>query len=117
MEHTSPEHDTSLLAAAHSGGGPTSTRLKAAQSLQSNQNYIKQGQAMSEDDIVYENGRFWVARECNAFVVYRSGITHSVSDSAYARTQDGLSVACARCDYLANRFSRQPHTETGHHTS
>ncbi|WP_137114161.1 hypothetical protein [Mesorhizobium sp. GR13] len=72
---------------------------------------------MTEDDIVYENGRFWVARECNAFVVYRSGITHSVSDSAYARTPDGLSVARRRCDYLTNRFRCQRRTEAARHSS
>lgn len=60
---------------------------------------------MTEEDIIHENGRFWVGRECDAYVVYRSGSTHSVSDSAYAKTPDGLSIACARCDYLAKRYS------------
>ncbi|RFC64754.1 hypothetical protein [Mesorhizobium denitrificans] len=71
---------------------------------------------MTEDDIVYENGRFWVARQCNAFVVYRSAITYSVSDSAYARTPDGLSVARARRDYLANRFRCQSRTKAARHS-
>lgn len=56
---------------------------------------------MREADIMHENGDFWVGRERTAYVVYRSGVTHSVSESAYAKTPDGLSIAKARCDYLA----------------
>jgi hypothetical protein len=58
---------------------------------------------MRESDIMHENGAFWVGRERDAYVVYRVGVTHSVSDSAYARDDDGLSIAKARCDYLAKR--------------
>ena len=58
---------------------------------------------MTEADIMYESGSYWVCREKGAFVVYRAGITHSVSDSAYARSLDGLSLAKARCDYLTGR--------------
>jgi hypothetical protein len=56
---------------------------------------------MRESDIVHENGDYWVARDRAAYTVYRSGITHSVSDSSYAKNADGLSIAIARCDYLA----------------
>lgn len=56
---------------------------------------------MTEADIMHERGDYWVARERGAYVVYRNGPTHSTSDSAYARTDDGLSIAKARCDYLA----------------
>lgn len=58
---------------------------------------------MTEADIMHEVGTYWVGREKAAYVVYCSGITHSVSDSAYAKTPDGLSIAIARCNYLANR--------------
>jgi hypothetical protein len=49
--------------------------------------------------------KFWVGRDrkAAAYVVYRANFTHSTSDSAYALTSDGLSIARARCDYLAGR--------------
>ena len=56
---------------------------------------------MRESDIVYENGDYWVAKERSAYTVYKSRLTHSVSDSSYQRDADGLSLAIARCDYLA----------------
>lgn len=54
-------------------------------------------------EIVYEAGRAWVHRDASgrAYVVYVNGITHAKSDSAYAFDADGLSLAKARCDYLA----------------
>lgn len=58
---------------------------------------------VTEADIMHENGDFWVAREHRCYVVYAAGITHSISDSAYAKTPDGLSIAIARCNYLAKR--------------
>jgi hypothetical protein len=65
---------------------------------------------MTESDIMHESpcGRFWVGRdkESRAYVVYRVGITHSTADSGYAMTDDGLSIARARCDYLAKRFAQ-----------
>lgn len=56
---------------------------------------------MRESDIVHENGMFWVARDRKAYVVFRNGFIYSASDSAYEKTPDGLSIAIARCDYLA----------------
>ena len=58
-----------------------------------------------ERDILYEVGAYWVMlnRRCNALVVMRNVGTHSVSDSAYCRGDNGLSIAKARCDYLAKR--------------
>lgn len=55
-----------------------------------------------ESDIVHEAGRFWVLREARRgrYTVFVTGVTHSASDSAYALTPDGLSLAIARCDYL-----------------
>jgi len=58
---------------------------------------------MKESDIMHENGDFWVGRERGSYTVFRVNGTHSVSDSAYARDPDGLSLAIARCDYLAKR--------------
>ncbi len=62
---------------------------------------------MRESDIMHEAGSYWIGRDkagkVPAYVVYKSGITHSVSDSAYARDADGLSIAIARCAYLARR--------------
>lgn len=64
-------------------------------------------------DIVYENGAFYVARNrrCNALTVFRpsdSG-THAISDSSYCNTENGLSIATARCDYLAKRDTQRLH--------
>ena len=63
---------------------------------------------MREQDIMHENGNFWVGRERGAapggaYVVFKTGTVCSESDSAYAKTPDGLSIAVARCDYLAKR--------------
>lgn len=58
---------------------------------------------MTEADIKHENGMFWVCRNKADYTVYRAGSTHSVADSSYAKDDDGLSLAIARCDYLASR--------------
>ena len=55
----------------------------------------------------YENEGHYVMRDKRKAVltVYRPApsYTHAVSDSAYPDTADGLSIAKARCDYLAKR--------------
>lgn len=58
---------------------------------------------MTEQDIIIENGSYWVGRDRQAkqYVVYKTGVTHSVADSAYAMNEDGLSIAVYRCNYLA----------------
>lgn len=56
---------------------------------------------MTESDIIHENGAYWVARTKDAYTVYKTGLTHSTADSSYPRTDDGKSIAVARCDYLA----------------
>lgn len=59
---------------------------------------------MKESDIKYEKGDYWVAAvDKKQYTVYKSGITHSTSDSSYPFTDDGLSLAIARCNYLAKR--------------
>lgn len=60
---------------------------------------------MRESDIMHEVGNYWVGRykEKGTYIVFKIGPTHSTSDSAYDLTPDGLSIAIARCDYLASR--------------
>lgn len=55
--------------------------------------------------IIYENGIYWVAanKKLSCYVVFKNGVTHAKSDSAYPLTADGLTLAKARCDYLAKR--------------
>jgi hypothetical protein len=64
---------------------------------------------MKERDIVYENGTAWVFKDIrkDCYTVFRAGITHSTSDSAYALDEDGLSLAKARVDYFAKRNSNK----------
>lgn len=61
---------------------------------------------MREQDIIHENGDYWVLKDKTAYVVFQTGITHSTSDSAYPLTADGLSIAIARCNYLAMRATK-----------
>lgn len=58
---------------------------------------------MTEQDIIIETGSYWVGRDRQAkqYVVYKTGVTHSVADSAYPMDEDGLSIAVYRCNYLA----------------
>lgn len=63
-----------------------------------------------ERDIKHEAGRFWVCDTGRAYAVMIAGATHSASESAYERTPDGLSLAIARCDYLARRAEIAPRT-------
>ncbi len=67
----------------------------------------------TESDILHENGAFWVCRERNAYTVFRNGVTAATSDSSYAKTADGLSIAKARCDYLAKREAEKPVSQWG----
>ena len=55
---------------------------------------------MKESDIMHENGKYWVLREKDRHTVVKMGFTHGISDSSYEKTDDGLSIAIARCDYL-----------------
>lgn len=65
---------------------------------------------LKEKDIKHENGPCWVADESDAYVVYQISLsgTHSIADSAYSHDADGLSIAKARCDYLAKRKTKNP---------
>lgn len=63
---------------------------------------------MKENDIIYENGQYWVCRNKSNYTVFRTGLTHSESDSAYTLSEDGLSCAKARCDYLQRVRGNKP---------
>ena len=58
---------------------------------------------IKEHQIVHENGDYWVLQEKDAYYVMKNTATHSISDSAYHPDSCGLSIAIARCDYLAKR--------------
>ena len=60
---------------------------------------------MREADIVHDAGASWVLADKShqRYTVFRVGVTHSTSDSAYPFTEDGLSLAKARADYIAKR--------------
>lgn len=55
---------------------------------------------MSELNILHEAGRYWVSNEGTkkepSFHVWKNGITHATSDSAYS----DISLAICRADYL-----------------
>jgi hypothetical protein len=57
------------------------------------------GMNTKESNILHENGNCWVSKTKQGYTVWVCGITHSTSDSVYA----DLSLAIARCDYLAKR--------------
>jgi len=61
---------------------------------------------LKEKDIKHEAGNYWVADTGKDYTVFKIGITHSTSDSSYHRTSDGLSIAIARCNYLAKREAK-----------
>lgn len=61
---------------------------------------------MKESDIMHENGAHWVSRERGKNPGYAVNKPHGacacIEESRYALTSDGLSLAVARCDYLAD---------------
>lgn len=63
-----------------------------------------------EENIAYESqdGSVWVwcDKIAYCYTVFVSGLTHSASDSVYALTEDGLSLAKARVDHLASWLDR-----------
>ncbi len=58
--------------------------------------------------IKHEAGRYWVCDTGKTYAVMVAGVTHSESESAYSRTDDGLSIAIARCNYLDRTRKVQP---------
>lgn len=59
---------------------------------------------MREKDILYQRGPYWMRAGkdgiCSVYFVMRDGVTHANTESAYARTPDGWTIAKARVDYL-----------------
>jgi hypothetical protein len=64
----------------------------------------------TEEDIAHEDSRHWVLRDRPAkrYSVCVAGITHSTVDSSYELSEDGLSIAIARCRHLAKRAAAKP---------
>jgi len=62
---------------------------------------------MKESDLIYENDKAWVFsdKKKKQYTVFKQGLTHSTSDSAYAFNDDGLSIAIARAKYLGNQLT------------
>lgn len=58
---------------------------------------------MKIESIKYEKGNYWVGKINNTYQVFKNVLTHSVADSTYEKTADGLSIAIARCNYLAKK--------------
>lgn len=56
-----------------------------------------------ESQIKHEAGKYWVLDTGTSYQVMAIKGTHSETDSAYERSGDGLSIAIARCNYLAKR--------------
>ncbi len=55
---------------------------------------------ITEKQIIFEAGTKWVLDTGKSYAVMLNVTTHSVSDSEYPHTNDGLSIAIARCKYL-----------------
>jgi hypothetical protein len=53
--------------------------------------------------IVAELNGFYVAQTGNSYTVFRPTATAAKADSSYPLTDDGLSIAVCRMEYLANR--------------
>lgn len=60
-----------------------------------------------KDQVLHENGKYWVRDELYGYVVYENGITHAVSVQAFPLNEDGLSLAMAYCDYIADKNSKK----------
>jgi len=58
---------------------------------------------VKERDIMHEAGEYWVLRTKDAYHVMMPKGCGSMTESAYAKTDDGLSIAKARADYLHKR--------------
>lgn len=62
-----------------------------------------------EAQIKHEVGNYFVLENTGrnaSYTVFKNTGTHSISDSAYAHTPDGLSLAIARAEYKAKRDAK-----------
>jgi len=54
---------------------------------------------LTEKDIMYENGKFWVLRTKKSYEVYEVGVTHSVRRAVVGRSfPNALERAKQTCD-------------------
>lgn len=51
--------------------------------------------------IIHENKDIWVGRDKQGYHVMVNGVTHAKADCSFMLDNGGLSLAKARCDYLA----------------
>ena len=65
---------------------------------------------MNASHILHESGPCYGAKTGQGYSVFRpaKSRTHCFSESSYPLTDDGLSIAKARCDYLGGPTSRGP---------
>lgn len=65
---------------------------------------------MRETLIKYQTGSFWILDDVknDRYTVFKEGATFSKADSSYPRTEDGLSIAKMRADYLTKRANSAP---------
>ena len=63
---------------------------------------------LKESDILHENGAYWVMRDKHqgqeTYTIMLNGVTHS--ESIDGVTYPDLSIAKARCDYMARKGLR-----------
>ena len=60
---------------------------------------------IKESDIIFEtdNGVCWVLKEKDCYTVMMNKVTHSISESSYPLSADGLSIAITRANYIDKR--------------
>ena len=58
---------------------------------------------MKESVILYEKGNYWVKDTKTRYEVIANKTCYGELDSAYPKNPDGLSIAKARTNYLANK--------------
>lgn len=94
------------------------TEAEVMRQLKMKQNPLKRERKkhrLTEKDILHERGSYWVANDGNAYTVVQNLLAGGAeSDSSYPHTEDGLSIAKARVDYLARREQKKNPLKRGH---
>lgn len=65
------------------------------------------GLTMTESDILYQRGDFWITRTKTAYIVWQDGPTHATSRALFKANPDGLSLVRAYVRYLADCAARK----------
>jgi len=61
---------------------------------------------MTEEDILYENGDYWVCKEKSWYEVYKNGITHATRCAIIGYTGEvGLTKAIHECNKRAENVN------------